>query len=133
MYIGMHIFLDVAVEDELKEEAVTSMGTEITDQDMLHIQELCDQVVSLSEYRPALHDSLTTGMISFAPNLTALVGELVGSRLIAHAGGLSKLANLPVNSIVMLRSNKSGCRAVNSHASLVGQVALTFKKNIIRC
>ena len=38
------------------------------------------------EYRAQLFDYLKNRMVAIAPNLTALVGELVGARLIAHAG-----------------------------------------------
>ena len=45
------ILADEAVESILKKTAETSMGTEISDSDLLNIKSLCDQVVSLSEYR----------------------------------------------------------------------------------
>jgi nucleolar protein 58 len=38
-------------------------------------------------------------MIAIAPNLTIMVGELVGARLIAHAGSLLNLAKHPVSTI----------------------------------
>jgi hypothetical protein len=38
------------VESEMKEAAVISMGTEVSDHDMLNIKSLCDQVIQLSEY-----------------------------------------------------------------------------------
>ncbi len=36
--------LEEEVEEELKEAAVISMGTEISDMDLLNIKALCDQV-----------------------------------------------------------------------------------------
>ncbi len=54
------------------------------------------QVVALSEYRAQLYDYLKSRMAAIAPNLTVLVGELVGARLIAHAGSLLNLAKYPV-------------------------------------
>lgn len=54
------------------------------------------QVISLSEYRGQLYDYLKSRMAAIAPNLTVLVGELVGARLIAHAGSLMSLAKYPV-------------------------------------
>ena len=44
------------------------------------------QVIALSEYRAQLYEYLKNRMAAIAPNLTVLVGELVGARLIAHAG-----------------------------------------------
>ena len=37
-------------------------------------------------------------MHAVAPNLSALIGELVGARLISHAGSLTNLAKYPVRS-----------------------------------
>lgn len=44
------------------------------------------QVLEISEYRTQLYDYLKNRMMAIAPNLTVMVGELVGARLIAHAG-----------------------------------------------
>lgn len=44
------------------------------------------QVIEISSYRSQLYDYLRSRMLAMAPNLTVLVGELVGARLIAHAG-----------------------------------------------
>ena len=49
------------------------------------------QVIELTEYRASLYDYLKHRMMAIAPNVTALVGELVGARLISHAGMLSQL------------------------------------------
>ncbi|CAM9091656.1 unnamed protein product, partial [Heterosigma akashiwo] len=57
------------------------MGTEITEMDMASIKSLAEQVVSLSEYRIQLYDYLKNRMQAIAPNLTIMVGELVGARL----------------------------------------------------
>lgn len=43
-------------------------------------------MIEISEYRAHLYDYLKNRMIAIAPNLTVLVGELVGARLISHAG-----------------------------------------------
>ncbi len=55
--------------------AVVSMGTEISEEDVLNISALCDQVIELSEYRAQLYDYLKSRMMAIAPNLTVLVGE----------------------------------------------------------
>ena len=44
------------------------------------------QVLEISDYRTDLYDYLKNRMMAIAPNLTVLVGEMVGARLIAHAG-----------------------------------------------
>jgi len=74
------------VEEPMKEAAQVSMGTDISEEDIAHIRELGEQVVSLMEYRRQLWEYLQNRMAAIAPNLTTMVGELVGARLIAHAG-----------------------------------------------
>ncbi|KAK8553928.1 hypothetical protein V6N13_072857 [Hibiscus sabdariffa] len=90
------------VETGVKEKAVISMGTEINDLYPINIKELCDQVLNLSEYRVQLYDYLKSRMKTFAPNLSALVGELVGARLIAHGGSLLNLVKQPGSTVQIL-------------------------------
>lgn len=74
------------VEEEVRSAAEVSMGTEISDEDWLNICHLCDQVIEISDYRAELYQYIKNRMMAIAPNLTTMVGELVGARLIAHAG-----------------------------------------------
>lgn len=100
------ILTDDEVEAQLKEAAVISMGTEVNDLDLSNIRELCDQVLALSEYRAQLYDYLKSRMNTIAPNLTSLVGELVGARLISHGGSLVNLAKQPGSTIQILGAEK---------------------------
>ncbi|KAJ2657043.1 Nucleolar protein 58 [Coemansia sp. RSA 1199] len=131
------------IEAEIKEAAEISMGTEISDEDLLNITALCDQVISITEYRAQLYEYLKNRMFAIAPNLTALVGELVGARLIAHAGSLMTLAKYPASTIQILGAEKALFRALKTkhdtpkygliyHASLVGQAGPKSKGKIAR-
>lgn len=64
------------------------------------------QVISISEYRTALYEYLKNRMNAIAPNLTVMVGELVGARLIAHAGSLLSLAKHPASTVQILGAEK---------------------------
>ncbi|KAF5739516.1 nucleolar protein 5-1 [Tripterygium wilfordii] len=131
------------LETELKDAAMISMGTEVSEVDLMNIRELCDQVLSLAEYRAQLYDYLKSRMNTIAPNLTALVGELVGARLIAHGGSLLNLAKQPGSTVQILGAEKALFRALKTkhatpkygllyHASLVGQAAPKMKGKISR-
>lgn len=50
------------LEKELKDAAEISMGTEISDEDLLNIRALCDQIISLTEYRTQLYEYLKNRM-----------------------------------------------------------------------
>ena len=134
---------DETMEETLKKTAETSMGTEISDFDLKNIQSLCQQVISLTEYRIQLFEYLKNRMAAIAPNLTVMVGELVGARLIAHAGSLLNLAKHPASTVQILGAEKALFRALKTkhdtpkygliyHASLIGQVAPKNKGKISR-
>ena len=65
------------------------------------------QVIALAEYRGQLFDYLKSRMQAIAPNLTVLVGELVGARLIAHAGSLLNVAKHPASTVQILGAEKA--------------------------
>jgi nucleolar protein 58 len=131
------------VEEALKEQAEVSMGTEIAEEDIDNIQQLCDQVINIGNYRTSLFEYLKNRMAAIAPNLSVMVGELVGARLIAHAGSLLNLAKQPASTVQILGAEKALFRALKTkhdtpkygliyHASLVGQAAPKFKGKVSR-
>lgn len=131
------------IEAAVKAAAEVSMGTEITVEDLDTIQALAEQVVGFTEYRAQLSGYLSARMAAIAPNLTALVGDLVGARLIAHAGSLMNLAKSPASTIQILGAEKALFRALKTkhdtpkygliyHASLIGQATGKNKGKIAR-
>jgi len=141
----------VDLTDILEEQTVAivtnaaglSMGTDVTDQDMKHIRDLAEQVIEISEYREELNSYIKNRMSAIAPNLTVLVGELVGARLIAHAGSLINLAKHPASTIQILGAEKALFRALKTkkatpkygliyHASYIGQTTSKKKGKVSR-
>uniref|UniRef100_A0A8C5FD26 Nop domain-containing protein n=1 Tax=Gadus morhua TaxID=8049 RepID=A0A8C5FD26_GADMO len=131
------------VEAEVKLAAEISMGVEVSDEDITNILHLCEQVIEITEYRVQLYDYLKNRMTAIAPNLTVMVGELVGARLIAHAGSLMNLAKHPASTVQILGAEKALFRALKTHkdtpkygliyhASLVGQTSAKNKGKISR-
>ena len=126
------------VEDKVKEAAEISMGTEISDFDILNIHQLCKQVIEITDYRAKLYEYLKARMVAVAPNLTVLVGELVGARLISHAGSLLNLAKHPASTVQILGSEKALFKALKTnhdtpkygliyHAQIVGGASTSNK------
>merc|ERR1711972_752246 len=131
------------IADEVRAAAETSMGTEITDEDLANIMTLCERVIELTEYRASLAEYLKLRMNAIAPNLTHMVGELIGARLISQAGSLMGLAKHPSSTVQILGAEKALFRALKTkkstpkygliyHASLVGQSAPNLKGKISR-
>ena len=75
---------------------------------------LRSQVIALAGYRGQLYEYLKSRMMAIAPNLTVLVGELVGARLIAHAGSLVNLAKAPASTVQILGAEKALFRALKT-------------------
>jgi nucleolar protein 58 len=82
-------------------------------------------------------------MNAIAPNVTIMVGELVGARLIAHAGSLLSLAKHPASTVQILGAEKALFRALKTkhdtpkygllyHASVVGQSGAKNKGKMSR-
>merc|ERR1712242_334850 len=120
-----------------------SMGSEITESDLKNITSLATQVLELSEYRNELYDYLKKRMMAIAPNLTLMVGELVGARLLSHAGSLINLAKYPASTVQILGAEKALFRALKSkgdtpkyglifHSSFIGRAGSKNKGRISR-
>ena len=135
--------LEEDVERTLRTVAEVSMGTEISAEDVSNIQALGTQTIEMTEYRAELFEYLKQRMAAIAPNLTVMVGELVGARLISHAGSLMNLAKHPASTVQILGAEKALFRALKSkhetpkygliyHASLIGQAQPKFKGKISR-
>uniref|UniRef100_A0A1E1X9V6 Nucleolar protein 58 n=1 Tax=Amblyomma aureolatum TaxID=187763 RepID=A0A1E1X9V6_9ACAR len=131
------------LESSVKELAEVSMGTEVSDEDIRNIQHLCHEIIEMSNYRAQLFEYLKNRMIAVAPNLTILVGELVGARLISHAGSLLNLAKHPASTVQILGAEKALFRALKTkhdtpkygliyHAQLVGQSTQKLKGKMSR-
>jgi len=141
--IDLSDVLPEEVEEKVKEAAEISMGTEISGEDIINIKHLCQQVVEIQEYRGQLYEYLKNRMMAIAPNLTVLVGELVGARLIAHAGTLMNLAKHPASTVQILGAEKALFKALKTkhdtpkygliyHAQLVGQSGTKLKGKVSR-
>ncbi|KAL0110850.1 hypothetical protein PUN28_014059 [Cardiocondyla obscurior] len=139
----MSDILTEEIEEKVKEAAETSMGSEISEYDAEHMQCLCIEIVELHQYRSQLCDYLRTRMMALAPNLTILVGDLIGARLISKAGSLTSLAKHPASTLQILGAEKALFRALKTkkntpkygliyHSQLVGQSSNKNKGKISR-
>lgn len=131
------------VEAQVKEIAEVSMGTEIAPEDLENIESLCRNALDLHQYRSQLFEYLKNRMMAIAPNLTVLVGELVGARLISHAGSLLNLAKHPASTVQILGAEKALFRALKTkhdtpkygliyHAQLISQSNAKIKGKMSR-
>lgn len=123
--------------------ARTSCGNALTDDDVEMVQKQCAMITQISASRARLYEYLKQRMVAVAPNMTAIVGEILGARLIAHAGTLMNLSKHPSSTVQILGAEKALFRAIKAkhntpkygllyHASLVGQASAKNKGKMSR-
>jgi len=134
---------DQDVAQAVYDAAKTSMGTDISEFDLNSLSQFTERVIQLTEYRQKLHAYLMKKMNDCAPNLAALIGELVGARLIAHAGSLTNLAKYPASTVQILGAEKALFRALKTrsntpkygliyHSTFIGRASTKNKGRISR-
>ncbi|RMZ79069.1 hypothetical protein DV737_g3565, partial [Chaetothyriales sp. CBS 132003] len=134
---------DQGIAQSIIDAAKTSMGQDLSVADMENVTLFAQRVISLAEYRKTLHAYLVSKMAVVAPNLAALIGEIVGARLISHAGSLTNLSKYPASTVQILGAEKALFRALKTkgntpkygllyHSSFIGRAGQKNKGRISR-
>lgn len=105
---------DSTLAQNILDAARGSMGSSISDIDMLNISAFATRVISIADYRKSLISYLSEKMNLVAPSLTALLGERIGARLISHAGSLTNLSKYPASTVQILGAEKALFRALKT-------------------
>merc|ERR1711972_1155654 len=116
------------------------MGVEM---DMANIDHFAHEVVKLAAMRQSLHDYLKAKMDLVAPILCALIGEIIGARLISHAGSLTNMGKYPASTVQILGAEKALFRALKTkgntpkyglifHSTFIGRAVQKNKGRISR-
>merc|ERR1711993_106115 len=119
------------------------MGMDISEFDLVNIDMFANKVLRLADYRKNLQQYLSDKMSNVAPSLAALIGDVVGARLISHAGSLTNLAKYPASTVQILGAEKALFRALKKkgntpkyglifHSSFIGRAAAKNKGRISR-
>jgi nucleolar protein 56 len=137
------IVLDEDLTKQITDAAQASMGSDLTEVDLINVKFFCDKVIGLIKFREELSGYLRDKMKKLAPNTSALIGETVGARLISHAGSLSNLAKYPASTIQILGAEKALFRALKTrgktpkygllyHSSFIGKAQAKNKGKVSR-
>ena len=102
---------------ELIKQAISkSQGGSLTDESAKSLRILASQVIQLSELRTDLSNLVENLMEILAPNLKNILTAIIGARLIAKAGSLLKLAQMPSSTIQIIGAEKALFRALKTGA-----------------
>lgn len=137
------IVQDAGIAQSILDAARSSMGMDISPIDLINIERFAKRVIALAEYRKELQEYLRSKMHNIAPNLSVLIGEQVGARLISHAGSLTNLAKYPASTVQILGAEKALFRALKTkgntpkygliyHSTFIGRAGAKNKGRISR-
>ncbi|KAL0236340.1 hypothetical protein GEMRC1_002922 [Eukaryota sp. GEM-RC1] len=138
---------EILETDELFERVVSmskmSIGRDVSELDVIHIGVFSSKLKSLINLKLDLSAYLNEKMSVVAPNLSAVVGDIIGARLISHAGSLTNLSKFPASTVQILGAEKALFRALKTrkntpkygllfHASAVGKAQAKHKGRMSR-
>lgn len=141
--IAEHVNDDTQIAQSIIDAAKVSMGQDLSVADMENVTTFASNVVRLTNFRKTLHSYLISKMAIVAPNLATLIGEVVGARLISHAGSLTNLSKIPASTVQILGAEKALFRALKTkgntpkygliyHSSFIGRAGQKNKGRISR-
>jgi nucleolar protein 56 len=116
--------------EQINRIAESSMGADVSETDLAQIQALSKNTLEMYKLREGMEAYLDNTMDEVAPNTKAIVGALLGARMIAIAGGLQNLAKRPSSTIQVLGAEKALFRAIKTGAR-PPKHGLIFQHNLI--
>lgn len=100
---------------ELIQQAISkSQGGDLTVESSESLKILASEVIKLSELRTNLSNTIENLMEILAPNLKNILTAIIGARLIAKAGSLLRLAQMPSSTIQIIGAEKALFRALKT-------------------
>jgi len=102
--------------DKIEINALQSIGSDVSNNDIQIMSHIANKLLLLHETKESLENYIENVMEQIAPNIKELIGAKLGSRLIASAGGLMKLASKPSSTIQILGAEKALYRSIRTRS-----------------
>ncbi len=100
----------------LVEAVGSSLGAQVNKEDLAALQSLCRLYMEASRLRRNFVDRIDSLMREVCPNTRVVAGATLGARLIALAGGLTRLARFPASTVQVLGAEKALFRSLKTGA-----------------
>ena len=100
--------------DMIRQSGEISMGSDITENDFEYIRGLGEQIIVLFEHRDKLEEYIQSRMQQVAPNLSAVIGEMIAAKLIAKSGSVINLAKCSASTIQIMGAEKALFKAIRA-------------------
>ncbi len=98
------------------EQLKKDLGAPFEEKDLVAARSLASSILNLYQFRRELEGYVTEMMQLVAPNVTSLVGALVGARLLSLAGSLEELARKPSSTVQIFGAEKALFRSLKTGA-----------------
>jgi len=92
---------------EMEALASKSVGMDFSEEDAKSVMAFSASVLEMARAKERISKYLEGVCREIMPNLSAIAGPLLASRLVAQAGGLEKIAKLPSSTIQLLGAEKA--------------------------
>lgn len=107
------------------------MGVSLAKKDLERIQSLGAEIHRLYDLRAVQEKYLEELMKELAPNIQAIAGTLIGAKLVAIAGSLKKLSEMPASTIQLLGAEKALFRHLRNKAQRVPKYGVLFQHQLV--
>ncbi|EGD74347.1 U4/U6 small nuclear ribonucleoprotein Prp31 [Salpingoeca rosetta] len=98
--------------------ATTTQGVELSADELRQVNEGCEMLLRLDDYKARIYSYVESKMFFLAPNLTHICGSSTAARLLGVAGGLEKLSKMPACNILVLGAQKKSLSGFSAAATL---------------
>lgn len=95
-----------------------SMGADLKKNDIEPMIELAKNLINTYNLKEKQEDYLKKLMESYAPNINAVAGTLIGAKLLAKTGSLKKLSEFPSSTVQILGAEEAFFRHIKTGARM---------------
>ncbi len=119
-HVTDELLSEAEVSEKLRVQILASVsndiGADLKTTDLKATQVLANSILESFKLRKELEEYVSEMMKELAPNITELVGPLVGARLVSLAGSLKELARKPSSTVQIFGAEKALFRSLKTGA-----------------
>ncbi|CAI8023058.1 U4/U6 small nuclear ribonucleoprotein Prp31 [Geodia barretti] len=111
--------------------ASTTQGQRIEQEELDCVMEACDMALILNEKKLKILGYVESRMSFIAPNVSAIVGSTVATKLMGLAGGLSALSKIPACNMLVLGAQRKTLAGFSS-AAILPHTGFIFYSDLVQ-
>ena len=129
--VGLDEILPAATIMVVSVTASTTQGQRIEQEELDKILAACDMALTLNEKKMKILSYVESRMSFIAPNLSAIAGPTVATKLMGVAGGLTALSKIPACNILVLGAQKRTLAGFSS-ATILPHTGFIFYSELVQ-